>query len=817
MKRQLLVLFILTLSLVQLCAQETIDRKLIQLMKFENFDLAIKYGEKKLERLKGNKNQYLRKAPSILLGMGMVYRKSGDYKKAEEYYRMSNDIYWKRRENGKKARYIDFDAQDELASLYVFMGNYSEAEKILLENKDQRAQRFSPTNPIRYRSDLPYGMLLIKQGRDSLAFEYLRDYILYIKNSNHTSKFEINRLANTYSTLVDLELKRDTLKALEYAKKNERFQRHLWTLREAGKNTVKRIEALSKLAYCQLLLKDTINAKINIDKSNRLFHKFFDDDNYYKISILENESRYNFLKGEFEVAMTKVDEAAQLQLQNIEHNFNYLSEYEKENSYDRIKSTFELFNSIFVEGLLNEKINKNSDWVSPFFRYQAATKGLIINNTNRIITQLNTGENLEGQQMYNELLKTKNELANSFSVTNHTEENEKIKALKIKINQLEKEIGKIVQFDSTPIIMISDIQNKLKQGENYIEIVRANSFKGKPYYIFLGIQSTHTLALNLVAGSDLEDKHLKYYSNTRILKIEDIASFDIYLKPILDVTENDIKNLYISPDGAYNLINLSNIYNPSTKKFTLEEKSIVNLPSISIFLDSVENNINYHNIILFGNPIFNERNFAAEERGLRGLVRGNVSNLPGTGIEIDKIAKLASDYNIFAKQNIQHQATEQQLKSIQSPDILHLATHGFFDSRQSYGIAMMNSGILLSEFSSDSITSQDGVFTSYEASCLDLHKTSLVVLSACETGKGDLQFGEGVFGLQRSFIVAGVDNIIMSMWKVDDNATQELMVHFYQKLFEGMTVKQAFEAAQLELKQNYPDPYYWGAFKLLGK
>jgi CHAT domain-containing protein len=90
-----------------------------------------------------------------------------------------------------------------------------------------------------------------------------------------------------------------------------------------------------------------------------------------------------------------------------------------------------------------------------------------------------------------------------------------------------------------------------------------------------------------------------------------------------------------------------------------------------------------------------------------------------------------------------------------------------------------------------------------------------VVLSACETGLGEIKAGEGVYGLQRAFLSAGAETVIMSLWKVDDAATQQLMSSFYDNWIKTGDKQKAFKQAQLQLMTKYKDPYYWGVFIMM--
>ena len=95
---------------------------------------------------------------------------------------------------------------------------------------------------------------------------------------------------------------------------------------------------------------------------------------------------------------------------------------------------------------------------------------------------------------------------------------------------------------------------------------------------------------------------------------------------------------------------------------------------------------------------------------------------------------------------------------------------------------------------------------------MDFSETAMVVLSACETGLGDIRSGEGVFGLRRSFKLAGAASLVMSLWKVPDRETVLLMDHFYHHLLSNTPCSKALRNAQLALKAKHDHPFYWGAF-----
>ncbi|MEL6557219.1 MAG: CHAT domain-containing tetratricopeptide repeat protein [Bacteroidota bacterium] len=228
-------------------------------------------------------------------------------------------------------------------------------------------------------------------------------------------------------------------------------------------------------------------------------------------------------------------------------------------------------------------------------------------------------------------------------------------------------------------------------------------------------------------------------------------------------------------------------------------------------------------------------------RGVRGNLQRYVSAnsllalLPGTEKEVNNIQSLYQKKNYTTEIFQKNEALEEKVKGAEKPQTLHIATHGFFLENQEpkegevvdkyVENPLLRSGLIFaganSFLSAGSIDAEgkyeeDGILTAYEAMNMDLSKTELVVLSACETGLGEVTNGEGVYGLQRAFQIAGAESIIMSMWTVDDNATQELMNTFYEEWMSSGDKKQAFNLAQKKIKDKWKSPYYWGAFIMVG-
>ncbi len=227
----------------------------------------------------------------------------------------------------------------------------------------------------------------------------------------------------------------------------------------------------------------------------------------------------------------------------------------------------------------------------------------------------------------------------------------------------------------------------------------------------------------------------------------------------------------------------------------------------------------------------------------RGTSLGAWSGLPGTAAEVETIRKLLAAQYCETIVLSGQSATEEAFRGLgksarrgRSPEILHLATHGYYipysegDEQRPMAAQfvfpqvrdpMVRSGIILAGANAAwtgarSIpTDRDGIATASEISQLDLSDTRIVVLSACESGLGDITSGEGVMGLQRAFRIAGADKIMVSLWKVPDAATSYLMGQLYHYwIVDGLSPRQALERAQRHMRDDGFPLSHWAGFVL---
>jgi CHAT domain-containing protein len=335
---------------------------------------------------------------------------------------------------------------------------------------------------------------------------------------------------------------------------------------------------------------------------------------------------------------------------------------------------------------------------------------------------------------------------------------------------------------------------------------------------------------------------------------EGIALRRVILDPLVAVL-GDRKRLFLAPDGDLNRL-------PFEVLPTDDGRHLIDTYQIS-YLSTGRDVLRFRatssgqvaSSLVVADPDFdlsatNEPTLAEgtqpQGRRSRDLKRGSLhfDRLSGTRKEGEHIARV-----LGVQPFLEGKALEGQLKACHSPYILHIATHGFFLPDQQYdpNTDVVNADRLIPPKSASSgrldrfleqhvenpllrsglalagantwnrggllpPEAEDGILTAEDVSGLDLLNTELVVLSACETGLGKVHVGEGVFGLRRAFVLAGARSLVMSLWKVPDQQTQELMEDFYHRILAGQSCVDALRKAQLAMKATYQHPYYWGAF-----
>ena len=212
--------------------------------------------------------------------------------------------------------------------------------------------------------------------------------------------------------------------------------------------------------------------------------------------------------------------------------------------------------------------------------------------------------------------------------------------------------------------------------------------------------------------------------------------------------------------------------------------------------------------------------------------------LPGVTDEVRALRALLPQASFLTRE----QATKAALEKLNGPSILHIATHGFFLQDEQQATAegrgaqakegtrlarwvahaenpLLRSGLALTGANQGGSGNTDGILTALEAAGLDLWGTKLVVLSACDTGVGEVRNGDGVYGLTRAFVLAGAESQIISLWPVSDRSTRDLVVGYYQALLQGEGRGEALRRVQLQMLKDKSrrHPYYWASFIQTGE
>ncbi len=400
---------------------------------------------------------------------------------------------------------------------------------------------------------------------------------------------------------------------------------------------------------------------------------------------------------------------------------------------------------------------------------------------------------------------------------------------------------------SEPLVTWEDVRNKLNINDMTIEYTKCLKDSSTSYAALI-LKKEYDSPLIIELCSESEIVHI-ISTGSKLYHQNDEAYSYIWEK--LEPYLNGVENIYFAPHGLIHQMNIEVLAGkdgiPMNKKY-----KVYRVSSTGNLVDKREDS-EYPSATLFGGLNYDtdtmslvemSRTYAHiypfRDRLLRDTVRTRAgwSYLPGTATEVKNVSTILRKNKVKTRMFTDEIGTEESFKALSgnSPSIIHIATHGFyledktarrvelFSSLEDRGTTQISplkrSGLMFSGGQHAWLGKDipegidDGVLTAEEIAGMNLSGTDMLVLSACQTGLGEIT-SSGVEGLQKGFKIAGVNTIIMSLWEVSDVATETMMTTFYKNLTKGKRKRESFDKAVEAVKKKYPSPEYWAAFIML--
>ncbi len=708
----------------------------------------------------------------------------GDYDKAED--NILKALASQEKQFGRK--HIEFaKSLSQLAIIKFYKGdNKKEVEKLMLESRDIMGERLGKDNP-------QYAEIL-----KNVAIVYISE-----------KRFDI-----AFNSLTVAE--------------------NIWKAKTGRKNNINLASIYTLTGEVFYQQKKYDKAEEFYNKSKGLYEQFFSKTHPEYVKVLSKQAKVYYMQKDFKRSKRNIEEALNNYEKFIKLYFPALSEREKAKYWNTIKGDFEFYNTLAFSQMEDFR-----DLSGKVYNYQLLTKAMLLSSSIKIRERILNSTDEELKASYLDWLQKKEFLTNALSMSTQQLTDNGIDPVLLgnEVEKLEKELSEkselFGQSFETKRITYENVQKSLGKNEVAIEMVRYRHFNhtltDSIIYVALFVKNDNARpkVVGLPEGYRMEKRFFNYYRNCITGKVEDIYSYKVFWEPIQKEI-GQYSTIFLSPDGVYNLINLETIPTPDGK-YVIDNSNIVMVSNTKdLYLRKVKAKTASasNNATMFGNPTFY----------LTASASNSIPQLPGTEVEVNELQDLLKQKGWITDKYLEANATEEHVKELESPKIFHIATHGFYAPTITPDEAslltenetmmtenpLLKTGLLLKgagdvrDKSKYNYNIESGILTAYEAMSLNLDKTDLVVLSACETGLGDISNGEGVYGLQRAFLVAGAKTLIMSMFKVDDEATQKLILTFYRKWLTTGNLRQSFVDAKKELRVEYPDPINWGAFMMIG-
>lgn len=776
-------------------------------------------------------------AASIENNLGLLYKGLNDFKNSEKSFDNAIKIY-------KDAELTDTEPYCSTLSnksdLLRLLGRKEEGLKILDLALKTREKYFGK-NSENYANALSnYGLILYEMGDLKRALDYFKEaYDIYkttVSNTHQSYANCLNNLSSCYYFNGDYkkaeEYKFEAISIVEKTLGKEHYKYISFTL-----GTFDVLIATSQYQRAiQLITEASVLAKKKFGVNHDLY-----------IRALINLASAKLFVRKYEESVNLFEEAIERKMNSL-NSFFYVMSRENQVLYlEELQGEFSFYSTVLF----------NYSWIHPeadmkakyekYFNFHITLKSLLNKNSMEWQKKVSASKDPAVNSTYQKWKDLKKELNDLYKGDLAMEQEAELIE---KINLLEANLKSGIDLKQQSSFTFKTLKEQLNEGEAVVDISKYTEMidtTRMDRYAALVVQKNSSAPRCVFLSKERfnDEKAVNYYNDKMDeLKI-DTLSYGLFYKE-LDKALGDVAKIYVSAKGVYNRINLQTLYNPDTKKYLIETKEIISVPDLNAIATLNAKGNTENTAQLFGNPDFNydfrkkvqvkvktKPELLAKRFGLT-----NISDLPGTETELSEMQKSLMAGKWKVKSYTRIEASEENLRKVNSPKLLHIATHGYFlkdiestdkkflgfNTQKFKQLADVRSGLILAGAAintGDSVnvsSDKDGILTSREASVLNLNGTDLVVLSACQTGLGEETLNNGVIGLQQAFSNAGAKNLILSLWPVDDNATQLLMVKFYEYWLKDATnqnISPAFKKAQLDVKQKYPHPYFWGAFVLL--
>lgn len=786
-------------------------------MNLGHYEKAVKYQQsaiKTSEMLLGNNNDII---ASMYNTVSLTYIRQGNYIKAKYY--LDKAIKIKEILNSKDSSLVKI--YNHTAYIYQELGNPKEA--LLFYQKALRLFDVLSSNDKKLKVAIYNNMaqVYMDSGTVDKSISYY-EKVLAISDENHPD------IAFVYGNLGFLHTLQEHHKiALDFLQKSMTLKKKLLAQNHPS------------LVYAYLNMSNLYDSMSDEKKSLEYAKKALgvlkynkEENNHYLMEVSHANIAYAYSKmGKPSKAYTFIDKAFSYFKKVKESAYAMTSQKEKLYFKHSFSSSLCGYFLISYDYALTLKGKDKQNLMVKIFDNWIHIKRSIFNESDNFRLLAQKSKDIQLKKQIATLLANQRKLArmyqkNSTSQKSHTNKKIEIEALQKEIVNSEKYLSKKLRDDVFPVKMTNhkDLAHYLRINELYVDFLKVR----QDYYLFT-LDYKQKISFYKFSQKETEDieKNIQDIQKEvyKITSKENFADIKLAYKQYGDlhnlimgkIAIDNKTSLIISPDGLLDLLSFEALYDRKTKKYLMEKITIKYLSSANDLRKSNKRSMNSSDdVVIFANP--NYESSTGTKKEVRGeifqMLKPNFSLLPGSKKEALDIKNIFTKSKLYLEEN----ATEINLMKVKSPKILHIATHGFFIDKQLEWSPLLKTGIVLSGANASiRMKTGRGILTGLELAGLSLGKTDLVVLSSCYSGLGDIEEGEGMASLSDAFRKAGVKNVLMSLWSVNDKLGAKMMKTFYENIKNKKPYSEALREAKLKMiKEGYVHPYYWGGFMMNG-